>query len=203
MISHKHKYIFIGTQKCGNTSIWGALLHPPVSCPRNKLYQNGVYSTYNGKKITDWPGYLIFTVVRNPWSRYVSSYHYIKTLKCNKSGGVWRDKNLSFKETLYNLPTLEESKHDYFHMTLPQSARMIDKQTGKFLPELVIRMENMQAGYNKLCDKLNVPRHHVKHANKTPGDRKHYTEYYDDETRQIVAELYAKDIEYFGYKFGE
>ena len=74
-------------------------------------------------------------------------------------------------------------------------------------------MESLQEDFSKFLKDVNLPNVLLEYFgisgrmktrdDKTEKKKIEYKEYYDDETRQIVAERYRKDIEYFGYEFGE
>jgi hypothetical protein len=48
---------------------------------------------------------------------------------------------------------------------------------------------------------LAVP--HVELGQYNKSEHKPYSEYYNDATRDKVARMFAKDIEFFGYEFGD
>jgi hypothetical protein len=160
----------------------------------------------------------VFTFVRNPYERLVSRYVHMKSFFIEE-----KDRPQSLIVDL----VLESSLKKYFdyhnieftedNFTFPRFVKFAQKnsdrhwesQIDKFERQVISldnidfigRFENLQEDFNIICDKIGIPRQQLPHKNKSK--HKHYTEYYNDETRQIVAEKYAKDIEYFGYKFGK
>ena len=130
--------------------------------------------------------YFKFTIVRNPWDKELSDYFFNKRLGRNVGSNLTE----YFNHPITNKPFWHENQLTW-----------ITDENNNINADFIGRFESLQEDFNTICDAIGIPRQELPHKNKTK--HKHYTEYYDDETRQIVAEKYAKDIEYFGYKFGE
>ena len=203
MISHKYKYIFIHIPKCAGSSIERMLLcHEHVTCdwdhkfPLKTLsnkdkheYKLDINSQHHVSldsfPIKTQQDYFCFTVVRNPWSKIVSSWLYHKKIKKYPHD---LKQFITSKSIGYKMDQVAP-----YHLDL-QSSYINNNM------DVVCRFETIAHDFKQVQKKLNINTH-LPHDNKT--NQKHYSEYYDDETKQIVAERYAKDIELFGYKFGE
>ena len=197
MISHKHKFVFIHVEKVGGTSITRNLLEYSSTeyipsgddlASKDKhlslIQYKELYKDY-------FHEYFKFAIVRNPWERELSLFYFLK-----KTGRKNLPKCLSafLKERFF-----DKAKWDNAFLTY-MDALSCDGDTLDDI-DFIGKFENLQEDFNIICDKIKIPRQKLPHKNKT--NHKHYTEYYDDEAKKIVAEKYAKDIEYFGYKFGE
>lgn len=200
MISHKFKFILILPSKTGSTSIVSALQEyieikkiiqqrgkgtfdftEPSDHLNNKLRKHAKLSSYHEDYIRE---YKLYGVTRNPFDRVASWWRW--TLRNKKID----QEKLPFIRFL----------HTHRFWSTPMTKSFSTKHPHKYDLK-TIRFERLSKDFSEFCEDVNIPNIHLSQMNVSR--HKHYTEYYDDETRQIVAEKHAKDIEYFGYKFEE
>jgi chondroitin 4-sulfotransferase 11 len=211
MINHKHKYIFIHIPKTAGSSLEVALGgHGQLKCftsfdhinkePLQHLTANEIKNKL-GK--SEYNKYYKFSFVRNPFSRCVSEYFWWRGVgKKNKYG---RKKcETSFTQWVHeDLPSLiieNQSIDRLIKHNIEQHKFILDANNDKIV-NFVGRFEKLQEDFNIVCDKIGIPRQKLPHTNQTKCS--HYTEHYNDETKKIIEDYYARDIEYFDYKFGE
>ena len=203
MISHKHKFIFIHIPKCGGTSI-EKFFNSKISDYR-KHDTLGMILNQN----VETENYFKFSIVRNPFDVTVSMYNYLWNSEY-KWPVLWRKKNkefarLNFKQWVthryFKTPTIHSVSVAKDGGSNPSFLSFFSTKSKRFDMDFIGRFENLQEDFNIICNKIGIPQQQLPHENAT--NHKHYTEYYDDETKSIVSEKYAKDIEYFGYEFGE
>ncbi len=63
------------------------------------------------------------------------------------------------------------------------------------------RFENLQEDFSKILKSFGLPDVQLPVVNATK--HAHYSKLYDDSTRELVAQIFAKDIERFNYVFGQ
>ena len=73
----------------------------------------------------------------------------------------------------------------------------------KIAVDFVGRFESFQTDFGIICDRIGIDQQKIKPLNRITNrsNHKHYSEYYTQETRAIVQNLYQRDIDCFNYKF--
>jgi hypothetical protein len=170
-----------------------------------------------------WDAYFKFSIVRNPWDLVVSQYHwgtrsdYWRTYKGSvraslsrfwtNSPRVWRNIRGLGESVMRTLLRMEEVPFDFFvkHMLRyykPNNEPFYFDGSGSMGLDFVIRYENLANDYATVCERIGIPPSELPELKtKSRGERRHYSTYYDDRTREIVAKAYRRHVDHFGYRF--
>jgi hypothetical protein len=141
-----------------------------------------------------WRTAFKFSFVRNPWDKECSDYHYHSSLAHKET----QQKALSFEEYL-QIPEMHPHHVDhYWHSNQVDWLRSVN---GEIEMDFIGRFENLAQYFGEVLKRLGIEGVELPHLN--PSRHPPYSEIYTDETRAIVRDLYWKDIEYFGYRFGD
>jgi hypothetical protein len=194
ILSTANKFLFIAVPKTGTTSVEKVL---------NKYDNKNAYNLDKHANVSEikesckinLPEYFKFCFVRNPYDRLVSIYHQWK-MPFNLDDPIRKKLHRIAKDNSFSdfLKVYIKEMPGHHHKTTLLSWIEVD---GKTQMDFCGRLEKFQKDFNKVCDKIKIPRETMPHLNSANG--LHYMEYYDKETIKLAGELYKKDIEAFGY----
>ncbi|MEK8030658.1 sulfotransferase family 2 domain-containing protein [Ideonella sp. DXS29W] len=151
-----------------------------------------------------------FTSVRNPYDLLVSRYLKRKSRFVNDPNKYrWAQENPKIKASMdaaQEQPFPEWiagqlHKHREKGSTIKGPLEYLDHA------DYVIRFEALQEGFDEVLRRLGVRDPITILAENVTSERaqgtkkRHYTEFYDDASRELVAQVYAPVIERFGYRF--
>lgn len=211
MICHERKIIFIHIPKNAGSSVED-MLWPKNKYQRteDRLWMGFVKKFYNkyqtgglqhllALQILEEVGseifseYFKFTVVRNPWDKCISQFLYIKTRKDLQEF-------ISLPED-FSLPQYLDAIERKLHVQWQKQCEFIEDHQGRNLVDWVGRFENLENDMKCIAEiagldlSLEFPR------SNSAQNRLHYSHYFDQESKERVAAMYAKDISKFGYSY--
>jgi hypothetical protein len=139
-----------------------------------------------------------FTVVRNPWDRMVSMYHYFKNVAMYENSRFLALNNLTtdnfptFDEWVFMLDKVDVPPDYWFTGQTPQ-VDWLDSPV-----DLIIRYENLNEEFLVIQEimKCPTPLPHI-----YSSGRSNYKDYYNDATRKEVERISEKDIDTWKYSY--
>lgn len=215
LLSHKYKFLFVHIAKTGGTSVRAALNSLRW---RDPMY----YLVWPAHKVSGLTGHklglkfprhchiiaakemlpaeyfdslLKFAFVRNPWDLQVSSFHHIQRERPQFMNGI-SDFN-EFMRWKFN-PERPYQYHIDTSLSL-QSDYLVDLH-GNSQMDFIGRYENLEEDFDRVCERIKV-KLALPHKRKAKDRSKDYRSYYADDTAELVARHFKRDIDMLEYSF--
>ena len=215
IISPGRRYIFVHIPKTGGTSLSLALearakkddillgdtpkaqrrrqrAKALAGQARGRLWKHATLSDIEGVLPTsELDEMFVFTLVRNPWDRAVSYYHWLREQSFDHPA-VELAKSLEFK------PFLLHPETEAGFRTMP-SAAYVRRSDGREQCHAFVRMEHLERDLKPVEAHLEFTLE-LPHINRSRREAD-YRVYFDDQTAAAIQDFCAPDIERFGYTF--
>ncbi|WP_299916736.1 sulfotransferase family 2 domain-containing protein [uncultured Roseobacter sp.] len=215
IISRGRSYVFVHIPKTGGTSLAMALENRAMKDDlligdtpkarrrkrrlqglqaRGRIWKHATLADIDGILTPEeLAGMFTFTLVRNPWDRVVSYYHWLKEQQFAHPSVVTA-KRRPFDGFLTDRHIRESLRHS------PASSYMRDV-TGVERCRSFIRLERLEADLAPLQEHLGFCLE-IPHENRSARESD-YRHHYSPTLRDIVADVCAEDIARFGYRFDD
>ena len=189
--------IFVHVPKCGGRSIAKALYKD----------EHVGHATHRQYRILfskeEYRSYYKFAIVRNPWDRLVSAFHYLKGGGNGPDDQLWADENLKPFEDFdtFVREWLPGKKLNSIYWHFMTQTHFTHTESGTNELDFIGHFETLEDDYNTIAKRLGIEtRLPALNASKRRTD---FRSYYTDNTAEIAAKSYQVDIDAFGYRFDD
>lgn len=216
LISYTHKFIFFHVAKVAGLSIREALnpyvqeperfkiLRPPkiIHGKANPLYEMWQNTLLHAKardvrkelQGNIYDNFYKFAFVRNPWDWQVSMYHFILKDPAHVRHGIVSSMS-GFEEYL---EWVIATRNPYPRGASKLQWDVLSDDQGNIITDFVGRYETLAQDFAHVCRVIGINASLPKINTTTHRD---YRSYYNERTKNMVAEHFKEDIELFAYTF--
>ena len=149
----------------------------------------------------DFNSYYKFTFVRNPWEKVFSCYRFLKKGGTKSYHKKWKEEVLDeyndfniFVKKWINFQNIYSFSH-----FIPQHW-FITLNSEKLKVDFIGKFENLDKDFKKISSKLNLNQN-LLHLNKSDSNKRIYTNFYNQESIDIIGRIYKEDIDLFKYDY--
>lgn len=207
IISHKHKFIFIGLPFSASSAISKELHLQYQGEPF--LRKHSLYNELDNRVIKKEFEYFVFAVLRNPMDIVVTVYEKMRAnskgnftnsnLFVENGGYITKNQRKAFNFIHDNNATFQEYFKEFFQKPYDNLASLTLDNC-----DYIIRYENIADDYLTALKKIGIktPKD-LPIANQTAGKKKNLLEYYTDDIQDKAIFVFGPFLQKYNYLFPE